>query len=116
MKGWLTFAGRTSSTPVSSVINRFLGEALFYDRQYEAAVRQLRHTLAMAPDLPMTRRYLAAAYTADGLAGRRSAPTSEILRSAGREKEAQALGEAFVAGGEQGQPQMGNRSRSLAAR
>ena len=86
--------------PVSSVISRFLGEALYYDRQFSAAVRQLRHTLAMAPDMPMTRNYLAAAYAAMDMPEESLRERQESLRRTGREKQADALGEVFASGGE----------------
>ena len=86
--------------PVSPVINRFVGEGLFYERQFPAAVQQLRHTLAMAPKLPMTRRYLASAYVALDRPDDALRERQEILRSAGYETEALALAEAFSTGGE----------------
>ncbi|HIF23931.1 MAG: hypothetical protein ABGY72_16525 [bacterium] len=89
-----------NSTPVSSVISRFLGEALYYDRQVSAAVRQLRHTLALAPDMPMTRNYLAAAYGTMDMPEESLRERQESLRRTGREKQADALGEVFASGGE----------------
>ena len=54
----------------------------------------------MAPDLPMTRSYLAAAYSAMDMPEDSMRERQEILRRTGRQTQAGALGEAFASGGE----------------
>ena len=109
----LTTAGRTQEAvaeirraheidPLSVLINRIVGECLFWDRQYDEAIRQLRHTVDMAPDFFLVRNILALAYASNDQPEESFRERQEILRRTGRVRQAQELEGAWAQAGEPG--------------
>ena len=54
--------------PLNPVTNTYLGVVLFFDRQYDAAIAQLKKTIAMAPDFHEPHAMLYYTYVAAGRA------------------------------------------------
>jgi len=88
--------------PLSLLMNRGLGETLYWDRQYDEAIRQFRLTLDLAPDFFLARNLLAAAYTSNDQLEESFQVRCEILRRAGRGNEVEELEAAWAEGGEAG--------------
>ena len=88
--------------PFSVVTSRTLGEALFFDRQYEEAIRQARFTVEVAPDLVLAHNNLAMAYSLNDRPEEALRSRQEIFRRTGREREARELEAAYAEAGEPG--------------
>ena len=88
--------------PLSPLVSRQLGLALFYDRQYESTIAQLCHTLDIAPDHWAARASLAAAYLCQGLSEEALDQYVRILRRGGRDRDALELESSYATGGEPG--------------
>ena len=88
--------------PLSMAINRIVGEILYWDRQYDEAIRQFRHTVEMAPDFPLVRTFLANAYTSNDMPEESLHERQEVFRRSGRQKEVEEVEAAYAEGGEPG--------------
>ena len=91
-----------SLDPLLLVVNSTLGEALFWDRQYEAAIDQFQHVCQMAPDYHTSRSALAAAYSCAGMPEEALRQQQEIYRRLGRPGEIGELERVFSESGELG--------------
>jgi serine/threonine-protein kinase len=87
--------------PLSPLESRLLAQILFWSRQYDAAVQQLRHTLELDASFPMTRTLLAAVYTSMGRPDQALEERVAELQSMGRPAAAEELHRAYDAGGEE---------------
>ena len=88
--------------PVAPLCSRLLGQILFWSRQYEAAVLQLRHTLELNADFPIARSLLAAVYTAMDQPDDAIREREIHLRRRGRDKAAEHARGIYEAAGEEG--------------
>jgi TolB-like protein/Flp pilus assembly protein TadD len=88
--------------PLSALMNRGLGEILYWDRQYGEAIRQFRHTVELAPDFHLARNMLSLAYSSNGQLEAAFRERLEIFRSAGRNNEVRELEAAWASAGEPG--------------
>jgi serine/threonine-protein kinase len=111
--GYLTAVGRCGEAvvelrrllaldPLSLRANRSVGEALYFDRQYDEAIRQFQQTVGMAPEFNLARNLLSMAYASNDMPEEAFLERHEIFRRTGREKEAQELEAAFKGAGEPG--------------
>ena len=89
--------------PLQLIMNHALGDALFFDRQYEEAIRQYRQTATIFPDFTETRLHLAAALLSLGDTKQALLEYQQIFRRS--TEPVAAAGElqmAFTDAGEQG--------------
>ena len=83
-------------------VNRSLGQNLYFDRQYDEAIRQLRHTLDLAPDSVLTGALLAQAYISNNAPDKALHEHHNMFRRAGRVEEAQEIEAVYDREGESG--------------
>ena len=87
--------------PLSPMRGRVLGQFLFWRHKYEDAIAQIRHTLELDPDFPLTRGLLAAVLTASGQPDEATRQRQIALQRAGREEQADEVGRLYREGGEE---------------
>ena len=88
--------------PFLSAINQVAGRALFFDRQYGEAIRQLEHAVAMFPDHWDLHHDLSIAYASNNMPEQALRVRQEALQRVGRGEEASALHAAYDEAGEPG--------------
>ena len=86
--------------PLSVLINRQVGQQLYYDRQFGESIRQLRHTLEMDAEHLIARFFLALAYASNDMPDEAFLERQGLLLRRGNEQQARELEAAYREGGE----------------
>ena len=88
--------------PLAPLCSRALAQILFWSRQFDAAVGQLRHTLELETDFPLARTLLAACYTSLGRPDDAIHQRQIHLQRQGQPEQAEEIGRIYASGGEEG--------------
>jgi eukaryotic-like serine/threonine-protein kinase len=85
--------------PLSLLTNTSLGRQLYFTRQYDAAVQQLRKTLDIDPKFVPAQHAIEAAYAQNGMFKEAIGERQKVLTLSGNPDLAAAIGEDFNTGG-----------------
>ena len=88
--------------PLSLLMNTTLGIALYFDRRYDEAIRQLELAVEMFPDQHDARRMLAMVYSSNGQPREALRVRMDVPQLLGRPDTAAALARVFAREGEPG--------------
>ncbi len=88
--------------PLAPRCSRAFAQVLFFSRQYDAAIGQLRHTLEFETDFPATRNLLATVYTAMGRPDDAIHERQIHLQRRGQPEQAEEMGRIYTSEGEEG--------------
>jgi tetratricopeptide (TPR) repeat protein len=81
--------------PLSLTINTNVGRQLYFTRQYEGAIQQLRKTLDMDPRFPPAQQALEAAYAQSGMFKEAVGEQQKVLTLSGNPDLAAAIGDDY---------------------
>ncbi len=90
--------------PLSLIINSTAGWLLYYSRQYDRAIEQLRRTLELDPNFPQAHLYLAMVHEQKGMQEEAIVEYQRVITLVGRDQRALAgLGYAYAVSGRRGE-------------
>src|SRR5207248_9202055 len=85
--------------PLSLLINTSAGRQLYFARQYDAAIQQLRRTLDMDPTFAPAQEAIEAAYAQSGMYKEAVGQRQKVLTLSGSPDLAAAIGEDYSKSG-----------------